>query len=334
MNKDTFNYKLVDLHVYADELAHFFNEKIENDSINYPLHIADGNSKFFRINDYISFQIVDYHTKQQIIFNRAFYETEGFSITISFHEFTFTSANLSANDESELILDNHGLGSIVCKSANSAEIMNVAKNVDVNVLFILLKEGWIEHTLHSNSNKEKVASIFKKENLVIRKEFLGFKQIEIFREIFQKSKVRAVSDMFYTGRVMQLLEDFLTEVLDNECLDSHSFAKAEDIRRVQIAEKYISNNFDKSFVGVEELSKMCFMSRTKFINLFQKIYGSSSFEYYQRKRLNLSYEILKNGESSIGKVAESVGYTSVNNFNIAFEKAFGKKPKELLVFKN
>jgi AraC-like DNA-binding protein len=330
MNEWHTEYTLNDLKEYAAQLAQEFGVPLENNEVVYPDSLAVGGSKFYQVDAFISFQVAQYHTRRRMVFHRAPGPQQPNHVSISFQEFTFADPH-SEGDDCEEIFYNKGLGSVLCRSVQVKESMIVEPDTDVRVLFILLKEGWIDNVLKTDTHKEKFHRYFDSTRTNFRKEYLGPGQMRILKEIFTPTENRAISDMYYISRVMNLLEDFLTEVLQkDEGEENLLFARADDIRKMQHVTELIENNLNQPFQGVDYLSRWCCMSRTKFINLFQKVYGMSSYEYYQQKRLSIAYDSLKTGKHSIAAVAESIGYSSITNFNAAFKKEFGKLPKEVM----
>ncbi|MBC7867817.1 MAG: helix-turn-helix transcriptional regulator, partial [Gloeobacteraceae cyanobacterium ES-bin-316] len=170
-----------------------------------------------------------------------------------------------------------------------------------------------------------------KQNANLRKEFLNPDQNRLYSEIFTGNTFTLLQNLYFDGRLMSLLESFLKEILTKDDEENpFLYASHEDIRMLQKAEQYIKDHLMQPFPGVEFLSRICCMSRTKFINLFQKVYGVSSFEYSQKKRLGVAYEFMKSGKHSVSDTAKVIGYTGISNFATAFKKEFGILPSELL----
>ncbi len=326
-----FEFALHDLFEYSQQLAQKFGVEIQNDTLHYPSNIAKGGSRFFKINEFISFQLVHFTAVQKMLFNRL--PNESNHITISIQDFTFAQCPIHKFNCNEILIDNNSLGSVQCKSTKVNEVVIVEPGVEVKVIFVLLKENWIENVLRDTVAKDKFYAYLVDRRANIRKEFLTPDQLKLVYEIFNLKKNSPLEKMYYESRVMNLLEGFLTDVLTKEENDTpFLFGNTEDIKNIQHAEAYISANLDKPFVGVDTISKMACMSRTKFINLFQKVYSMSSFDYYQKKRLNLAFDAIKRKHHnlSIADVAENIGYSSVSHFTTAFKKEFGILPKEFV----
>jgi AraC-like DNA-binding protein len=328
-NNFIFDFTYIDLLEYAQSLANKLGVAFENNEIKYPSHIADGYCKFFKINEFMSFQVVHYTAKQKMVFNR--YPSQSNHISITFQDFTFAKCDKHDYDCNEIILNNESLGSIQCKSTRLNEIIVIEPGLEVKVVLVLMKENWVDNVLHDSVSKEKFIRYLVNQHANLRKEFLSIEQSKFFNEIFISKKFTLLENLYYEGRIFNLLESFLNDVLTKEETEGNLlFDTPEDIRMLQQAEKFINDSLMEPFAGVEHLSRICCMSRTKFINLFQKVYGVSSFDYYQKKRLNIAYECMKSGKHTVSGAAQIIGYTGINNFAIAFKKEFGLLPSELL----
>jgi len=321
-----FNYD--DLLHYANLLAEKLGVPLINNEVTYPSDIAEGFSRFFKINEFMSYQVVHYTAKQRMVFKR--FPTEENHITITFQDFTFAKCSRHDYDCSEIILNNKSLGSIQCKSTRMQEHVVIEPGMEVKVILVLMKNHWVDHVLHDSVSKEKFIRYLVTQNANVRKEFLSREQHKLFHEVFTGKTFTLLENLYYDGRIFSLLETFLKEVLTKEDTESpFLFASYEDIRMLQRAEVYINDHLLHSFPGVEFLSRISCMSRTKFITLFQKVYGVSSFEYSQKKRLSIAYEFMKSGKHSVSDTAKVIGYAGVNNFTAAFKKEFGFLPSEL-----
>ncbi|NHC04058.1 AraC family transcriptional regulator [Acinetobacter sp. 187] len=77
---------------------------------------------------------------------------------------------------------------------------------------------------------------------------------------------------------------------------------------------------------VESLAECCFMSRSKFAQLFNEIVGETPLAYLQQHRLRLASQMLRNGQLSIQHIAHQVGYNSETAFSQVFKKHYGLSP--------
>lgn len=302
-----------------------------NNEVVFPEHIAQGYFKFFKINDYLSYLVAHYIPEQRMVFNRT--PSDENHIAIAFRNFSFKKIDDPYSEYRLIELNKNSLGSIYCKNTQLPEMLVMEPGLEINAIIVLLKDGWVQHLLKNSQIKEKITDyLFNQHNsLNLRKEFLNPEQNKIFGKIFYGKNCFLMENLFYDGRVLNLMESFLKDILikeDTGC--QYLFASYDEIQSLQKAEQYIIENLMKPFPGVELLCRISCMSRTKFINLFQKVYGVSSFDLFQKKRLANAFEYLKTGRYTVGETAEMIGYAGVNNFVLAFKKEFDMTPGELL----
>ncbi len=77
---------------------------------------------------------------------------------------------------------------------------------------------------------------------------------------------------------------------------------------------------------VEELARGVGLSRTLLAERFTHYLGQPPIQYLTKWRLALAADCLRDGSSSIGRVAEQVGYDSEASFSRAFKREFGLPP--------
>jgi AraC-like DNA-binding protein len=322
-----FKYQLSDLEQYASDLAFYLNVPYKNGIIEYPPNIANGYTKFVKLNEFVSIQIAHYTP----LVNMEFYRQPSTNneMCVTFMDFTFAQCKIHNYDCNEIIASNHNIGSIQCKSASKEEIVQLQPGTPIKVLMIFFKQNWEHNILKDAGSKEIMAKYVAHKDANFRKEYLNASQQLVFKELFDCNTSPVLEILFYQSKVFTLLESFFGEVIAGDNKDEALQASSKDVQMIQVAKTYLLEHINEPFIGVDELAKMCYMSRTKFINLFFKIYNLSSFNYYQKQRLQLAYDQLLQHNKSIPEIAESIGYNTVQNFKIAFQKEFGIEPKAL-----
>ncbi|MGF7190415.1 AraC-like DNA-binding protein [Robbsia andropogonis] len=76
-----------------------------------------------------------------------------------------------------------------------------------------------------------------------------------------------------------------------------------------------------------ELAKACAMSRTTFAFHFRTIAGVAPLTYLTEWRMRLAERALRDENTPIAIVAQSLGYTSESAFSHAFKRVTGRSPK-------
>lgn len=79
---------------------------------------------------------------------------------------------------------------------------------------------------------------------------------------------------------------------------------------------------------VESLAECCFMSRSKFANMFQQVVNETPLAYLQKHRLRLASQHLRIGHLPIQQIAHRVGYSSETAFSQAFKKHYLCSPTQ------
>ena len=97
--------------------------------------------------------------------------------------------------------------------------------------------------------------------------------------------------------------------------------KDERITRIM---NYIQENYLD--VNLDDLSREFYLSKPYLSKYIKEKSGMTFGENVQKIRLKKASTLLKNGNMKIEKVAESVGYPSVEHFNRQFKKKYGMTP--------
>jgi len=77
---------------------------------------------------------------------------------------------------------------------------------------------------------------------------------------------------------------------------------------------------------LEELAKACAMSRTTFASRFKTAAGVAPLTYLTEWRMRLAQRALREENSPIATLAQSLGYTSESPFSNAFKRVTGTSP--------
>jgi AraC-like DNA-binding protein len=149
------------------------------------------------------------------------------------------------------------------------------------------------------------------------------------QELHKEVNSHPLVNVFTENRILLLLEKFLYNFLINE---EHSGKrlqfKEDEITSLVKAENLLLEDFGKASPTINQLSKLCAMSPTKFKNDFKALYGLPVYEYYQKHRMTCARSLIQEGEYAIKEVGIMVGYSNLGHFAAAFKKEFGMLPSE------
>lgn len=88
---------------------------------------------------------------------------------------------------------------------------------------------------------------------------------------------------------------------------------------------YMKNNMDTK-ITLQDLCLKYGMSSSKLRQGFQKHFGFTLMEYFNKERMLAAKRMLQEGMSSISQIADAVAYQSVASFSKEFKKHFGVAP--------
>jgi len=78
---------------------------------------------------------------------------------------------------------------------------------------------------------------------------------------------------------------------------------------------------------VDELARLCAVSRSTFAVRFRAIVGTAPIAYLLAWRMALAKDALSRGTKSIGEIAFAIGFQSASAFTTAFTRSVGCSPK-------
>lgn len=106
-------------------------------------------------------------------------------------------------------------------------------------------------------------------------------------------------------------------------------SSALDPDRLKLLDDFIQENIASDF-GVDDLAKMCRMSRYYFLKEFKKATGTTPYQHILRCRLDHAKELLRT--EKIVTVAHHLGFSDQSHFTNAFKRQFGYPPGEMKSF--
>ncbi|CAH0119338.1 MULTISPECIES: response regulator [unclassified Paenibacillus] len=97
--------------------------------------------------------------------------------------------------------------------------------------------------------------------------------------------------------------------------------------KVRMVLEYIHRHYNEELT-LEELSHYVDLNSSYLSRLFKEQTGMMLIQYINQYRVNKSLELLRNSTLKTYEIAEKVGFTSTDNFYIAFKKIYGHPPNE------
>ena len=89
--------------------------------------------------------------------------------------------------------------------------------------------------------------------------------------------------------------------------------------------EYVESNLEKT-IHIDEIAKAMFLSCEHLIRTFKTETGQTPYQYIKARRIAKAKELLRYTNVPLKRVANAVGYSSVNAFGVQFRASTGMTP--------
>ncbi len=120
---------------------------------------------------------------------------------------------------------------------------------------------------------------------------------------------------------------FYLSKIDTDALHPLSEYKSEHIEIIKQIHEQLTYDMGKRFT-IKELSKQYLINPTTLKAVFKSVYGTSLAAHVKEHRMRQAAKLLRETDTSIAEIAQSVGYDSQSKFAIAFKSYYQVLPKE------
>lgn len=138
------------------------------------------------------------------------------------------------------------------------------------------------------------------------------------------------ADYFAEAKIMELIACKLDDIAASSGKDRTqrlSALKKDDIDRLYFARDLLTSNIENP-PGLSELARRVGISRTKLINGFCHIFGTTPGAYVRDIRLKQARLMLFEQDKNLTEIALMVGYASSSHFSKAFSAHYGVPPSK------
>jgi len=151
-----------------------------------------------------------------------------------------------------------------------------------------------------------------------------------------EAMIQRLSILFTTSSEPNFFElkkhtyEFFTLVFESlEKNKNPNSLRPQDRLKMQKIEHYLTDRLLDKFPGIPHISKEYNISPTKLKQSFKVLYGTSIFNFFQRKKMELAHTVLQNTDLKVKDVSQKFGYENVSKFSKAFHKHHNILPSDL-----
>lgn len=126
------------------------------------------------------------------------------------------------------------------------------------------------------------------------------------------------------------METWIKEIFMHtlETIKRNKISKAS--RLIEEVKKYISRNYQKSELSIDEIARNLFVNYAHLCFIFKRDAGVTINEYLTEFRIRKAKELFDSGNTLILDVASKVGYADASYFGKCFKKYYGLAPSKFI----
>lgn len=135
---------------------------------------------------------------------------------------------------------------------------------------------------------------------------------------------------FFSDRIMRDILDQIIILMIRE-FNSSKPEETKDIDDKKLLCLRLMNYIDNHIYVIKnlrELENITNYTYNYLSNMFKDITGGTLLDYYRERRFEAAVLLLRDGQFSVGHIAEMLGYSSLYSFSLAFKKRYGHSPVE------
>lgn len=125
------------------------------------------------------------------------------------------------------------------------------------------------------------------------------------------------------------LEEILLYLLQKQGTSFYSFISNLIVSTKEIDFRIKMGKVILNKLTLEEMAFLCNMSLSTFKRNFLSTFGYSPQKWFQKQRLQLAYDDLKNNTRLPSDIYLDLGYSSLSSFSVAFTNEFGISPNKV-----
>ncbi|GGX09933.1 helix-turn-helix domain-containing protein [Aquimarina muelleri] len=311
-----------------DKLRDYFRSQLDpnssSDKIYFPPEIGEGFLLYYKISPEVFLFINNYKANADIEYARQ--PSNEKDIILHFRKYALDH-QFKKNHIVSRYSSNYTPGNMRCMDARKGEQVFIPKGAEVKSVMIVLKNSYTKPYFAKNNDlTERLDSYIRCSHQDINKFYLSYKQSSFFDQIVQPDTNKIENHLYYVARGIRLLETFWKDVLRWKS-DSDPFnINCDQVGSIYKVSDYLKKNLREPFLGVDQLAAMANMSRTNFFSMFKEIHNQTPLEFFNNKRLEMSYNMIIGERLSIREVMNVLNYSNSSKFRKAFFNKFDIYP--------
>jgi len=194
---------------------------------------------------------------------------------------------------------------------------------DYRKVVVHLKKEFVEQHFTNTPELTGIENLFEKSNRGIA--FSGEKKYAIGKKLFDLEQSNPFQQYLQLTEILQLLSEIgeIDLLHEKPYLNKLSDKKQERLHQVYA---FVDKNYHRK-IELEEIAKICFMTKEAFCNYFKKMTTYTFIEFLNRYRISHSKRYLMKGVS-VSDACYQSGFESLSYFNRIFKRITNENPSK------
>ncbi len=194
---------------------------------------------------------------------------------------------------------------------------------------VILSPEWLASYLHVSELEEVLQRYLALKSKSVHVREMDYETHRLLEELLRPPVEGPLRNAYLENRIMMILEIFFSWLSQQMSVLSMTVKMTkDDIARIIQVEKALLSDLSRA-PSITDLSKLIAVSASKLKKQFRDMYGLPPYEYFQQQRMQKAKEMLMVDQLTVKQVGNSLGYSNLSNFTLAFRKVFNENPGEM-----
>ncbi|MBE7174440.1 MAG: helix-turn-helix transcriptional regulator [Williamsia sp.] len=279
----------------------------------------------FRMFDFLPdlmMTVCSYVVKETFTETLGEYDEDGRFITFSFNNL-FSAPHTEENKNPSRLPDDVVPNALVFSSSRKREIL-FRKGVRMRQIVVRVNKNYLHHLL-----KEEAAGfdfLFADNHSFFIDEILTDDLLRIVNDIAVPRSEPILVGFHYRLKATELLFHLFTNLKKRTKARQLRISEAELRAVYQVRDKITSSLTE--FSSIDDLKKIAGINEVKLRRLFNQVFGTGFFNYFQHFRMAEAARLLREENLSVSEVGYKLGFENLSHFSRIFKHYNGHLPKK------
>jgi len=198
-------------------------------------------------------------------------------------------------------------------------------NFNSKPLFLYIIDVRLVLVKNEKSEVEMVFNTFGNKKYTLIKNCLNFSSIceQILKEAFNKQMGYLIIVKRLILSLIVCISRYITD--DNVAASYYNNMFQQSSNKTLKILNYLDNTIEKN-ITIQDIANNVFMSKRHVIRIVKEILGTTISQFINQNKIQKARKLLRTTNLSIAQIAEKLGYSSIEHFNLLYKKVQNISP--------